>query len=152
MKSSRLRSQTVGVAFAAAASACSAQRPQSAPVEQLDPYRESLVRAVPLDSLAKLYRAMLVAPDPKPIARETVCEGVRLSYTHGGFIVDVADRRLRDSLYGHADRAAYERMDQRLAGGSLPLRYYDCHVPAWLPKAPDSLDFAPLPPPLPRRP
>lgn len=152
MKSSMFLSQVVRIGFVAAASDCLGQRPQSAPVGHLDLYRESLVRAVPLDSLAKLHRAMLVASDPKPLARETVCEALRLSHTHGGYIVDVAWRRLRDTLYGHADRATYERMDQRLAGGSLPLRYSDCHVPEWLPKAPDSLDLAPLPLPLPRRP
>lgn len=144
MNASTLVTKALSIAFVViAASACSAQRPQRAAPGHLDPYRDSLVRAVPLDSLAKLHRAMLVADDPKPIAREIVCEELRLSHTRGTYIVGVAARRLRDSLYAHADPATYARMDQRLAGGSLPLRVSDCHVPTWLPKAPDSLNLPP---------
>jgi hypothetical protein len=109
----------------------------------LDHYRDSLVGAVPLDSLGKLDRAMLTATDPKPIAREIVCEELRLGHVHGAYIVSVAARRLRDSLYSRADRSAYERMDARLAGGSLPLRVSDCHIPTRVPKAADSLDIPP---------
>jgi hypothetical protein len=133
----------LGMAFAASANACHTQRTTNAPAEGLDPYRESLVRAVPLDSLGKLHRAMLLANNPKPIAREIVCEEMRLSHVHGTYIVSVAAKRLRDSLFAHVDRAAYDRMDERLAGPSLPLRVSDCHVPTALPKAADSLNIPP---------
>ena len=108
-----------------------------------DRFRDSLIRAVPLDSLAHLYRAMLAAQKPKPIGKEVTCELLRLSYLHGNYIVDAANARLLDTLYHESEHERVKEMDARLAGESEPLRASECHMPYDKPRAPDSLDMYP---------
>lgn len=110
-----------------------------------DAFRDSLIRAVPVDSLAKLYRAMLVSTEPKAIAKEMTCEMLRLSYLHGNYIVDAANARLIDTLYRKDEREMVKQMDARLAGSGVPLRASECHIPYDKPRAPDSLNVYPFP-------
>jgi hypothetical protein len=115
------------------------------PFRTADSFRDSLARLVPLDSLRHLYLNMQTAEDPKPIARESVCELLRLGYVHGTDIVTRANRRLSDSLNRSTDPKILDRMSSRLAGASGDITEAGCHLPVGGPKAPDSLN---LPPPV----
>jgi hypothetical protein len=131
----------MALGLAVAASCVSSRRIDSEPVDR---FRDSLSRLVPLDSLRSLYVNMQTADDPKPIARESACELWRLSYVHGTDIAMRANRRLSDSLNRATDPKVLERLSSRLAGSSGDITEAGCHLPVDRPKAPDSLNWAPI--------
>lgn len=147
MKHTRRRLATLAIGglaalgLAVAASCLSSARIDSEPVDR---FRDSLSRLVPLDSLRHLYVNMQTADDPKPIARESVCEMLRLDYVHGSYIVDLANRRLSDSLNRATNPKVLERLSSRLAGSSGDITEAGCHLPVDRPKAPDSLNWTPI--------
>jgi hypothetical protein len=123
-------------------------------------YQEQMSHKVPMDSLNHLYlRLADASPDEAgPIAREIMCEGSRNMIHYGAATYPLASRRAMDSL-GKAQPAAVKRaMDMfRLANsrGETATSNADCHL-IGLVRAPDSLDFDPVPTgnarPLPKRP
>ncbi|HWH51627.1 MAG TPA: hypothetical protein VN651_08780 [Gemmatimonadaceae bacterium] len=138
------RTIAVGSLVTATVIGCQQPKPPSlGPEWEPGHYRDSLIRAVPLDSLHALYRAMLTADDAKAIERQIVCEGSRLNYLYGGYIATTAINRMRDTLWHPQDRDALERMDAKLAGGMGGVGARNCPMPRDRPPAPDSLNVFP---------
>jgi hypothetical protein len=72
--------------------------------------RDSVSRLVNTDSLYRLYHAMLNAPDPHDLLQPRACEGYRLVYRYGVLPVELAVKRMEDTVWRRTPRAQLERV------------------------------------------
>lgn len=103
-------------------------------------------RAVPTDSLARLYAAIPQTPDSTlyVLRQEIGCEGVRLAVAHGSAALGRAMGRMRDSLMHSGIDADYQA--DRMLKAPGPLRQFGpgiCGVTLPIRRLPDSLELEP---------
>lgn len=107
-----------------------------------------LSRAVPTDSLSRLYVARLRTPAHSHELSELVaCEYIRLGLVYGGAVADLAIERMRDSLA--REHYPVRRIYALMAGPDHDLTEFGRHPCfadiAKLPDPPDSLNQEPMP-------
>lgn len=76
--------------------------------------RDSLARAVNTDSLYRLYRSMLHAPDPVRYMAAIDCERFRLWWRNGFIPGEAAIHRAESTVFAPGDKADADRMRLRL--------------------------------------
>jgi hypothetical protein len=120
---------------------------------------DSVSRAIDTDTLYRLHRAVLDAPDPAAAMQEAACEEWRLSRRYQPLPAAAAHKRMTDTLWRPEDAEALRRLEARRPGlGHVQVGHWVCGYPGEERVPPEvrgasmrSAPPRPTPPRLPRR-
>lgn len=108
---------------------------------------DSLARLVPMDSMYRLYRTMLTAPNPIDYVPSVICLTGDLVWHYGSRPYSTARKRMHDTLWTKGEEAAARAMEDRVPkSGVVTIDNEKCSLLRRSDHAPDSVLLESQPP------